>query len=695
MDKLLEDWSNWNPMALDYSNNYDDESGQNVVEKAQVPLKPSDMRKIKQTGTANAEYPYLVLSKKIRFISTCSVLNFFGQSHVRSIDFKANSDRLTVFFNDLGSLEAAHCQLEEFPLLLQLQRSRIGGGENAKPMVSAANQLPEPALVPTARGPIDLKSRTIQTSASANMHPEFIVMPIVDSTSYKYGSLLPIRDVEKRYKSVKFEHNLERHGAYILEKQYEEEMLTKPLIEELRFGRKFLKNTDVDDVDEDDNEWIDMSGYEKCVACNGYTSTVCKICDMPFCDAYCWSIVSQQHDSKCGSGQKVDINDENFKQLIPKSGLPSKNSMVTITAFEQSHIVYVRPADFLSELAYYRVLAEIRKHGKDVPKLAQLPVCGQMVLYKFEGQVVRAMVLNVDNPKDICVVSVDFGSVEYTDPGNLYQCSSYLSELPRYAVPVKLRGVPRRAITPTLRDVMYAMQGSSTTFKLRYHRHEYDHKNKMQIAVLWCMEENRNINSLLKKVITPVEPALNEPGINENFLPHVAEPPGKNIYLIVTDNSFLKYGIIYCTPVKLGVEITKMQLAFQDYGENIAKAVTYAPPKGQLCVAKYMGKWCRGVSIELVGDGYPSILFLDYGNIVPTHVTDIRAYPQQLTYPVLTTEYVLIGVPEILTDAQVKRLENHFALGAYVSCDEIVKNEENNYSLRFDDLQNILLLPNY
>ncbi|XP_026847218.1 protein vreteno [Drosophila persimilis] len=682
-------------MALDYYdeslNNYADESGQNVVEKAQLPLKPSDMRKKKQTGAANAEYPYLVLRKKIRFISTCSVLNFFGQSHVRCIDFKANSGRLTVFFNDLGSLEAAHCQLEEFPLLLQVQRSRIGGGEKAKSMVSAANQLPDPvnlpALVPTARGPIDLKSRTIHFSASANMHPEFIVVPIVDATSYKYGSLLAIGDVEKRYRSVKFEHNLDRHGAYVLERQYEEETLTKPLIQELRFGRKLFKNTDVDDVDEDDNECIDMSGYEKCVVCNGYTSTVCKICDMPFCDAYCWGIVSQQHDSKCGSGQKVDINDEDFRQLIPKSGLPSKNSMVTITAFERSNIVYVRPADFLSELAYYRVLAEIRKHDKDVPKLDQLPVCGQMVLYKFEGQVVRAMVLNVDNPKDICVVSVDFGSVEYTDPGNLYQCSSYLSDLPRYAVPVKLRGVPRRALTPTLRDVMYAMQGSSATFELRYHKHEYDHKNKMQTAVLWCMEENRSINSLLRKVITPVEPAFHEPGFNEDFLPHVAEKPGKNIDLIVTDNSFLKYGIIYCTPAKLAVEITKMQQAFQDYGENIAKADTYAAPKGQLCVAKYMGKWCRGVSMELVGDGYPSILFLDYGNIVPIHVTDIRAYPQQLTYPVLTTEYVLMGVPEILTDAEVKRLENRFALGAIVTCDEIVKNEENNYSLRFDDLQ--------
>ncbi|EDW33693.1 GL13262 [Drosophila persimilis] len=107
-------------------------------------------------------------------------------------------------------------------------------------------------------------------------------------------------------------------------------------------------------------------------------------------------------------------------------------------------------------------------------------------------------------------------------------------------------------------------------------------------------------------------------------------------------------------------------------------------------MAKYMGKLCRGVSMELVGDGYPSILFLDYGNIVKIHVTDIRGYPGQLTYPVLTTEYVLMDLPEELTDAQAKRLEKQLEVGAIVTVDEIVENEENNYSLRIERLQKLL-----
>ncbi|XP_022231590.2 protein vreteno [Drosophila obscura] len=707
MDGLLNDWSNWNPMDLEYSNesvnNYVDTSGQNVVEKARPPVKPSDMRK-KKTGKkkAIAEYPYLVLKKKVSSISKCALLNFFGQKHVRTIDVSPNSDTFVVYFNDLGSLESAHSTLEAFPELMQLQRSRYGGQENSRAdnrsMQRAANRIPDPVrrppMVPAHRGPIDLNSRTINVSANANKHPEFLPVPIVDATCYRSGSLLATRDAKKRYLNVKFEFNLERHGAYVLEKEYEEEATTKPVIQQLRCGRQLFKDSkDVDGVhvnvaDAVEKE-MDMSGYERCVACNGYTTTVCKTCDMPFCDALCWSIVSEQHDKKCGTGQKVDIDDENFKKLIPKCGLPPRRSKVKITAFEQSNVVYVRPADILSDVAYYRVLAEVWLHGKTAAKLDQLPVCGQIVIYKFEAQIVRAMVLNVDNPKDICVVCIDFGSVEYTEPGNLYQCSSYVGDLPRYATPVKLRGVPKRALTPHLRDVMYAVQGS-LVFQLQYHKRDYDYDHHMQSAVLIHLENNRGLNSFIKKVLTPVEPKLSERGFNEDFLPHVAAPAGKNIDLTITDNSLLKYGIVYCTPAGLAVEITKMQRTFQDYGEKIAKAETYAASKGELCIAKYMGKWCRGVSLELVGDGYPSILFLDYGNIVPIHVTDIRAYPEQLTYPILTTEYDLIGLTEELTDAQVKRFEQRLEVGARVTFDEIVKNKENNYSLRMDDLQKLL-----
>jgi len=76
---------------------------------------------------------------------------------------------------------------------------------------------------------------------------------------------------------------------------------------------------------------------------------------------------------------------------------------------------------------------------------------------------------------------------------------------------------------------------------------------------------------------------MNIIGLCKNFflsqcLPHVPLCTGKNIDLVVMDNSFLNYGFVYCTPRDLAFEITAMQRDIQEYGEKIAKCTTYAPP---------------------------------------------------------------------------------------------------------------------
>lgn len=87
--------------------------------------------------------------------------------------------------------------------------------------------------------------------------------------------------------------------------------------------------------------------------------------------------------------------------------------------------------------------------------------------------------------------------------------------------------------------------------------------------------------------------------------------------------------------------------------------------------------------MELVGDGHPSILFIDYGNIVPIHVDNIRPYPPQFTFPILTTEFDLIGLPDNPTEEYLASLEQHLAIGTTVTCDEVIYNKkDNNYSLR-------------
>lgn len=65
----------------------------------------------------------------------------------------------------------------------------------------------------------------------------------------------------------------------------------------------------------------------------------------------------------------------------------------------------------------------------------------------------------------------------------------------------------------------------------------------------------------------------------------------------------------------------------------------------ELCIARYSedGLWYRGLCLETVGDGFPSIHFIDYGNITTVPIEDIRKYPRQFTFPIYTADCEIKG----------------------------------------------------
>jgi len=110
---------------------------------------------------------------------------------------------------------------------------------------------------------------------------------------------------------------------------------------------------------------------------------------------------------------------------------------------------------------------------------------------------------------------------------------------------------------------------------------------------------NRSLNRLFKTILTPVEPSVSDLGYKEDVsqnlkktsstqlsfafirfqcLPYIPLHCGKNINVVVMDNTFIQCGFIYCTSIDLAYEVTKMQRDIQEYGEKIAKCATYAPP---------------------------------------------------------------------------------------------------------------------
>lgn len=53
--------------------------------------------------------------------------------------------------------------------------------------------------------------------------------------------------------------------------------------------------------------------------------------------------------------------------------------------------------------------------------------------------------------------------------------------------------------------------------------------------------------------------------------------------------------------------------------------------------------WYRGHCIEVSGDGAPTILFLDYGNVTPVNIENIRKMPKEFAFPCLTVGCFING----------------------------------------------------
>ncbi|EDW67797.1 protein vreteno [Drosophila virilis] len=676
MDKFENDWSDWNPLA----EHYFDETSNKYESVNEAPAKDN----CKQDRiTKQMQYPYLVIKKSNQFITNNMLRNFFGDI-IHDIEFRSRV--FCVYFHNIGSLEAAWTKIRQFPNIIFCVENRSQQNDTFLPyQPNESEETKMPESEPTANA-VDLESRSIQVSANPKKHPEFFKSPIVIKADYNAkNSLLAVSDVNQRYLNVKYEFTLERCGAYELQKIVEKDQA----VLHYRSGRIIVTPHNQQESKACDGESKFPQLAKKCLACNCYTDNSCKFCRMPFCNPVCFDALAAAHKESCDKGRPPVI-DDTITANIARVKLPPSGSNVKITAFEQTNVLYVRSAEIVTEIAYYKVLSDVMMRGKLAPKLTQLPQCGQLVIYKSNIQTVRAMVLNVDNPQSVYVVCVDYGNVEITTLEYLHECSAYLAALPRYAVPVLLRRVPRRYMCPNVRSMLYELD-HTYTFVLKYSEREFDFDKGLQRVVLIESELNRSLNGLIKTILTPVEPLLSEGGYQEDYLQHVHLPTGKGLDMVVMDNTFIKFGVIHCTILDYAYEITQMQRDIQFYGESVAKCAFYAAPKNNLCIAKYQGKWCRGLCMELVGDGYPSILFIDYGNIIPIHVDDIRPYPPQFIFPILTTEYDLLGVPADITDEQLARLEKHLAVGAIVKCDEVIYNEQdNNYSLRMDAVQNLL-----
>ncbi|XP_037936206.1 protein vreteno [Teleopsis dalmanni] len=524
--------------------------------------------------------------------------------------------------------------------------------------------------------------------------PFFHDTPFITTNDYdSKDNFLAKVDPKKQYVNVEDTYSLERLGH--IEKT---EFLNNSNYE-FATGRAYIK---IDDATKQlmsakavntNNDDISELHIGKCDNCSLLCSHICNDCETFYCSKQCQIKKWKTHRYVCGKPkhmQRTELSDsENSLSSstlsVVRDHMPQSGDVVMITSISKSNLVFVRSAHAEEYLSFFKIMQKVYSAGANGKQLTDIPKLGQVVITKSKDQYNRAMVLNIDDPNSIKVVYIDFGNVEYKQLSELYLATNELISEPRFANPVLLKGVPYRYMTTKIRDYMFSWLNMDAIIIYN----PVDEENGVQSVELKHFVSNKTLNSAVISLCLSNERPKDEV-LFINFLEHIKLPTGNNIEVVIMDNSFLITGIVSCTTRAYAIEITKFQKELQTFGES-SKEMLYAPRVNELCLARYgkdnSKKWFRGFCVEIVGDGKPCILFMDYGFSANINIEDIRPYPNQYTFPKLTSECDIKGLPQILENMESKEkrenliatLETLLPVGSVIKCDHIEYNEKLNF----------------
>lgn len=107
---------------------------------------------------------------------------------------------------------------------------------------------------------------------------------------------------------------------------------------------------------------------------------------------------------------------------------------------------------------------------------------------------------------------------------------------------------------------------------------------------------------------------------------------GKNIEIFILDAAFIASGHITFIDWEGTIKFSELHREIDRYIETVPNTDgPYAPRVDEVVLVEYEGTWCRGSCLELVGDGNPSVNFIDYGNTAIVNISNIRRMPVNLS----------------------------------------------------------------
>lgn len=355
------------------------------------------------------------------------------------------------------------------------------------------------------------------------------------------------------------------------------------------------------------------------------------------------------------------------KPTIKNTDPPASGSTVAITTISKSNLVYIRSLAPNDNIEYIKILNIVNTQAKKCPVIEKLPERGDILVSDFQDTgYYRVLVVNVTNKDKIAVAYIDFGNVEEKKLSELRALPDEAYDCARYAIPVILKDVKDfQANEEILAYLNSFADASGKELKISY-------DNIAEGVELIDLATNENINRKVLEMQKVEVPQDDDTPVMNSDIEMRLLPDGENVPVYVFDNSFLQTGCISCIHESDVLKLEGFNKQIQEYAEKTTE--TYTPREQELCLVKYEedGVWYRAECIEVVGDGHPSVLFIDYGNVTLAKIENIRKFPKEFAYPCFTSSCLIQGLPEELDDKAVQKLTELIPINEKLVLEKVV-----------------------
>ncbi|XP_055543819.1 uncharacterized protein LOC129729332 [Wyeomyia smithii] len=393
----------------------------------------------------------------------------------------------------------------------------------------------------------------------------------------------------------------------------------------------------------------------RCVACGQRGFFKCSICEASYCSAHCQQVDYEKHRDVChlkGVKLRSSVSGKTDKACFEElDGLTQekfpKDSHVTILSVLCPERVFVRSLEKESNIRYLQTLSDMAKSGLNAATLSDPPEPGNICLALYQPLKIYARVLIIRMIKKLAhCVFIEYGLVKLIPFEELRQLNNEELKMRK----VRVHKVHLKDITDEYGHIENAMKYLNGLInKPLEMKSQLEGGNLVdaQLRTIEGISVNKRINELITipivKVIEDTESFIDYKKVAHKQL---RSSPKQDVMILNRTTIKLDFRVTLIAYEDLEY-LEDLQQKLQCYGKKVEKFTEhYTPRLNELCLVRNMKTWYRGVLLESVGDGRPSVFLCDFGCLIMAKLEDIRKIPPSLATEVRTTDAKVFGLEE-------------------------------------------------